>query len=52
MNLRARANKTAAENNWANALTICVIHNLRGIKTLEDAKSAIKRDIEDVFLNV
>jgi hypothetical protein len=29
-----------------------VIHNLRGIKTLEDAKSAIKRDIEDVFLNV
>ena len=29
---------------------VYVIHNLRGIKTLENAKIAIKRDIEDVFI--
>ena len=31
---------------------VYVIHNLRGIRTLEDAKIAIKRDIEDVFIDV
>jgi hypothetical protein len=28
-----------------------VIHNLRGIKKLEDAKIAIKKEIEDVFID-
>ena len=29
-----------------------MIHNLRGIKSLEDANIAIKRDIIDVFIDV
>jgi len=51
MKLRARANEIKAFKNMGFAPPVYVIHNLRGIKTLEDAKIAIKRDIEDVFID-
>ena len=51
MKLRARANEIKAFKNMDFAPPVYVIHNLRGIKTLEDAKIAIKRDIEDVFID-
>ena len=51
MKLRARANEIKAFKNMDFAPPVYVIHNLRGIKTLEDAKIAIKRDIEDVFVD-
>ena len=52
MKLRARANETKSFKNLEFAPPVYVIHNLRGIKTLEDAKIAIKRDIENVFVDV
>jgi hypothetical protein len=52
MNLRARSKEIKAFKNLDYAPYVYVIHNLRGIKTLEDAKLAIKRDIEDIFIDV
>jgi len=52
MKLRARSNEIKAFKNMDYAPPVYVIHNLRGIRTLEDAKIAIKRDIEDVFIDV
>ena len=51
MKLRARANEIKSSKNLDFAPPVYVIHNLRGIKTLEDSKIAIKRDIEDVFVD-
>ena len=51
MKLRAKANEIKSSKNLFFAPSVHVIHNLREIKTLEDAEIAIKRDIEDVFVD-